>query len=204
MKRKFKFMWLLALALTFITLINFKTNAITQSNTSTYTELGKNAIMRMTNIQGSQWNNIEIVTNRSLYDFADKLIGYSIDFKNKETGEKAYVILNTNIDDELISEFAIGRYSPYTEKQTSDNNTCIYDGVLSYYSKSSNTYTDIRTDKKLEKTEINSLIEKSKNKEYKSTNPIKSKKTREEVYSNSTATGVIIPNVRKLCRQNQR
>lgn len=195
MKKGLKFLCVLALLLTFIMPINVKANALVQSNLNSYETLGKNAIKRMTKIRGNQWNEIETVNIREIFDFADKSIGYCIDFNNKETDEKAYIILSSNIEDELISEFAIGKYSPYTEKQVPEDSKCIYDGALSYYSKytvnqfkntkDSSIYVDIKMDKDLEKNEIDLLKKNAKNKIYRSTNPSKSKKIREAVYLNN-------------------
>ena len=117
MKSKPNFKYLLALVIMFVAFINFKVSATTHPDLNLYRTLGRNTIIHMTKIGGNQWNDVEIVNSRILYNFADNLIGCSIDLKNKGTNEKAYVILNSNIDYELISEFSIGTHSPYTEKK---------------------------------------------------------------------------------------
>ncbi|MDF2883732.1 MAG: hypothetical protein K0R54_4296 [Clostridiaceae bacterium] len=141
------------------------------------------------------WKDVYISNIKNVYDFNDKLVAYSVDLKDKTTGLKGYEIISANEEDGPILEFSKGRYSPYD--RVSNKDKCIYNGFLSYYSKNAvsskgktiTEYYDIKNNSKLNQDKINYSVKTAKNKEYKSSDPNKSLKTRtlfsSKVQSNS-------------------
>lgn len=110
------------------------------------------------------WNNTSASNIKPLYDFNNQLVAYSVDIKNKENNQPAYVIIGESKDDAPILEFCPGHLSPY-DKISSDQ-VCVYDRATCYYSKdgSQNSYYDIKNHSKLSTNFVKYLIAESKNK----------------------------------------
>lgn len=170
-------------------------------NISTISTIAKNTPKYLLGNTSEDWNAVSIINNRPLYDFNNKLIAYSVDLKNKINDEKAYVIVSVNEEDEPIIEFAIGHFSPY-DKVDENSQTCIYDGVLSYYSKqiqaSTTKYYDINKNYELGDLAAQDLISSSKNKRYTSLNPIKSKETRNKLMSTNNINNADVSNTKAI------
>lgn len=182
---KLLFMPILALAI-ILSCGNFTVSvqASTISNASEIETIAKNAPNYLLRKNKAQWNNVRVIDDIPLYDFNNKLIAYSVDLQSKTNNEKAYVIISKNEDDGPILEFATGKYSLYHNIINSDQ-TCIYDGVLSYYSTSNSKYYDLKKNVQLKSTDVTRAIQASKHKNYISKMPIKAKAARNILKVNS-------------------
>lgn len=129
-----------------------------------------------------EWNDVQAFNIKPLFDFNNKLVAYSVDLKSNIDNENAYTIISAVEEDTPIIEFCKGHYSPYDN--ISNNQECIYDGAISYYSKktnnSINTYYDLHGNK-LSDDEVNAYVQFDKNKKYVSTNPELSKVQRKNL-----------------------
>ena len=101
------------------------------------------------------WSDVSVEKSTPLYDFNNNLVAYSVDLKNNLNDEKAFAIISIDETDGPILEFSVGNQSPY-DKVDDDNQTCIFDGILGYYShaNSNDKYTDISMNKTLKNSDV--------------------------------------------------
>jgi hypothetical protein len=195
-----------------------KEDVIKHLNDSSKIEvLAKNAFRTVNQYKSDKWTSIKVVNQKNLYDFDGKLVAYSIDVQNGETGAKGYIILSSNKENEPILESAIGTYSPYTELTSKLNNktdiTYIYSGILSYSIKytdknasnrnfakttSNYKYFDLRDNKDIDNTIVKSMTEEAKAKEHKSKNITSAQKTWDMLSGENAKEENITPNYNPL------
>lgn len=135
------------------------------------------------------WPDVELSNSRALYDFAEKLVGYSMDVTNNATGEKGYELVSASPDDEPIMEYALGITSPYDSVGINDK--CLFSGVSGYYSTSSlstiaNCY-DIERKTQLTDDQISSYRQFDKTKNYQADNILQARNIR-KIFESSPNT----------------
>gem|GEM_PF-845181 len=185
MNKKIKKLLIPLIAVTLVAGVgSFATNV--QATTNPIDTIAKHAPMFLLGGSKKEWNDVAVINEKPLYDFDNKLVAYSVDLKSKVNGEKAYVIVSTSETDEPIIEFATKIFSPY-DKITDNTQTCIYDGILNYYSKQTSSsgtkYYNIKDNSVLEDSEVKAHIVNSKDKNYSSANPVLSKQKRVQLSS---------------------
>ncbi|WP_234118034.1 C39 family peptidase [Clostridium hydrogenum] len=191
MKKKLNIVFIILFSFIFLLPNAFKVNA--QTVYKSYENINDiNTIAKNFAISTIKWTDVKVYNIKSLYNFNNKLIAYSVDIRNNKNGLIGYEIISTSPKDDLILEFSKNKKSPYSTIGNKFN--CIYDGFLNYYYQnktSLKTFYNITTKRKLNKNQLNSL----RDKEYISSKTNKTLKKNNTVSSAINKTQKILDDV---------